>query len=84
MLVVTLRGVDLWCRRRWVKHPQHRESERGRVQVAQLDVAGVTVGCVGGPPLQDGLSAVGLAPYLTIGPSVIVDPTAHPLNLRLS
>jgi len=59
-LEVCLGGVDGSGRGGGVEHPENREPETCRVQVAELDVAAVTVGCVGGPALQDVLSSVGL------------------------
>ena len=58
---MALCGSDLPSRCGGIEHAQHRETEAGRIHVAELHVAAMAVGRVRRPALQDVLGAVGLA-----------------------
>lgn len=64
-LEMALGLVDHLRRRRRVEDPQDRVAKAARVDVAQFDVAAVTVGRIGVPTVTDALCAVGLADVLT-------------------
>ena len=64
-LEMALGLVDHPRRRRRVEDPQDRVAKAARVDVAQFDVAAVTVGRIGVPTVTDALCAVGLADVLT-------------------
>ena len=61
MLEVALGSVDLTSRCGGIEHAEHRETEAGRIHVAEFHVASVAVGRVRRPALQDVLGAVGFA-----------------------